>query len=139
MKSRKGYFILAAAVCAAFATSCVSRPAEEKASAPVPRLKAALFLDDGCRGNGALMWAQILARSPEVDLILLDGKDIRDGKLKGRRLLVCPGGGAAKQIAAMKPEGVRAVKKFVEDGGAYLGICAGSYNVMNRKGRFGFL
>jgi glutamine amidotransferase PdxT len=139
MKSRKVYSILAAAVCAAVATSCVSRPAEEKASAPVPRLKAALFLDDGCRGNGALLWARILARSPEVDLVLLNGKDIRAGKLKGRQLLVCPGGGGARQIAAMKPEGFRVVKKFVEDGGAYLGICAGSYNVMNRKGRFGFL
>lgn len=139
MKSRKVYSILAAAMCAAAAVSCVSRTAEEKAFAAVPRLKAALFLDDGCRGNGALMWAQILARSPEVDLVLLDAKDIRDGKLKGRQMLVCPGGGGAKQIAAMKPEGVRTVKKFVEDGGAYLGICAGSYNVMNRKGRFGFL
>ncbi|MBQ9337523.1 MAG: hypothetical protein IJS14_09550 [Lentisphaeria bacterium] len=139
MKSRKIYPILAAAVCAAVASSCVSRPAEAKASASVPRLKAALFLDDGCRGNGALLWARILARSPEVDLVLLDGKDVRAGKLKGRELLVCPGGGGARQMNAMKPDGVSKVKSFVEDGGAYLGICAGSYNVMNRKDRFGFL
>ena len=138
MRSKKICSILSCAALAAAASACVSRTPEPPAG-PEPKLKAALYLDQGCRGNGALLWARILARSPEVDLVLLDGKDIREGKLEGRQLLVCPGGGGARQIAAMKPEGFRTVKKFVEDGGAYLGICAGSYNVMNRKDRFGFL
>ena len=104
-----------------------------------PEVKVGLFLDEGCRGNGPFQWARLLAHSPQVDLALLDGKDIRDGKLEGLDLLLCPGGGGAKQIGAMKPEGFALVKKYVEEGGCYVGICAGSYNAMNREGRFAFL
>ena len=104
-----------------------------------PEVKVGLFLDEGCRGNGPFQWARLLAHSPQVDLTLLDGKDIRDGKLEGLDLLLCPGGGGAKQIGAMKPEGFALVKKYVEEGGCYVGICAGSYNAMNREGRFAFL
>ena len=140
MKSRKVYSFLMGMMLACTAVSCIAQPANVgQKTASAPKLKVALYLDDGCRGNGALLWARILARSPEIDLVLLDGKGIRDDKLADRQLLVCPGGGGARQIAAMKPEGFRKVRKFVEDGGAYLGICAGSYNVMNRKDRFGFL
>ena len=123
-------------------TACAAPQTDSAGKAPddaTPKVKVALFLDDGCRGNGALHWARMLARSPQIDLTILDGQSLRDGKLAGCQLIVCPGGGGAKQLAAMKPKGVRIVKEFVENGGAYLGICAGSYNVMNRKGRFAFL
>ena len=102
-------------------------------------LKVGLYLDEGCRGNGPFQWARLLANSPEIELFLLNGKAIRDGMLSEVELLLCPGGGGAKQIGAMRPEGYLNVKKFVEEGGLYLGICAGSYNAMNRAGRFGFL
>ena len=124
-------------------SSCASTKIASKVESPAPdaapKVNVGLFLDDGCRGNGALQWVMLLAHSPQLNLTLLDGQDIRDGKLDGLQLLVCPGGGGAKQIAAMKPKGYALVKKFVEDGGSYLGICAGSYNAMNRDGRFGFL
>ncbi|MBQ7652425.1 MAG: hypothetical protein IJS15_15815 [Victivallales bacterium] len=124
-------------------SSATASPVEFAANSPAPevsaKLKVGLFLDEGCRGNGALQWVMLLAHSPQVELTLLDGKAIRDGKLNGLKLLVCPGGGGAKQIGAMKPAGYALVKKFVEEGGSYLGICAGSYNAMNREGRFGFL
>ncbi|MBO4512994.1 MAG: hypothetical protein J5746_09515 [Victivallales bacterium] len=102
-------------------------------------LKVGLYLDEGCRGNGPFNWARLLANSPQIELTLLNGKGIRDGRLSEIQLLLCPGGGGAKQIGAMRPDGYMNVKKFVEEGGMYLGICAGSYNAMNRTGRFGFL
>ena len=139
---KRGYSLFAGAVAMLMTAACgtVQADGPEKASAEAaPKVRVALFLDEGCRGNGALHWARMLARSPQIDLTIIDGKALRDGKLDGCKLLVCPGGGGAKQIGAMKPAGFRIVKKFVNDGGAYLGICAGSYNVMNRKGRFAFL
>ena len=121
-------------------TACAAPQTDAPAGDPAPKkVRTALFLDEGCRGNGALLWARLLARSPQIDLILLDGKALRAGKLEGCQLIVCPGGGGGKQIGAMKPKGFRCVKEFVENGGAYLGICAGSYNAMNREGRFAFL
>ena len=129
-------------LCGLLATSCLStknKPEQKQAKITQEPLKVGLYLDDGCRGNGPFNWARLLANSPQIDLHLLNGKAIRDGRLSEIQLLLCPGGGGAKQIKAMQPEGYMNVKKFVEDGGLFLGICAGSYNTMNRAGRFGFV
>ena len=123
-------------------TSCASMQIvenKEQLSYDGPKVKVGLFLDRGCRGNGALQWARLLAHCPQLDLTILNAKDIRAGKLDGLQLLVCPGGGSTKQIAAMAEDGVARVKQFIEDGGSYLGICAGSYNTMNHKGRMELL
>ena len=103
------------------------------------KIHVGLFLDKGCFGNGTLLWARLLANSPQLELTLLDGQDVRYGKLSDLQLLVCPGGGGSRQIDSMGPIGFERVKKFVDDGGGYLGICAGSYNAMNRPNRFAFL
>ncbi len=141
MKSKPIVAVLAVATMM-IVTSCTSTKIAEKnepLAESMPKVKVGLYLDDGCKGNGPWQWARLLAYSPQLELTFLDGKDIRDGKLAGLQLLLCPGGGGAKQIAAMKPEGFALVRKFVEEGGSYLGICAGSYNAMNRSGRFAFL
>ena len=107
--------------------------------ATTSKVKVGLFLDKGCFGNGTLLWARLLANSPQLELTLLDGQDVRYGKLSDLQLLVCPGGGGSRQIDSMGPIGFERVKKFVDDGGGYLGVCAGSYNAMNRPNRFAFL
>ena len=117
------------------ASSASAKAAEVAAS----KVKVGLFLDKGCFGNGTLMWARLLANSPQLELTLLDGQDVRYGKLSEVQLLVCPGGGGSRQIDSMGPIGFERVKKFVDDGGGYLGVCAGSYNAMNRPNRFAFL
>ena len=137
MKTRLFWTTLSIAVMMIL-TSCTTIEYEQSAT-EAPKVKIGLFLDEGCRGNGPYQWVRLLANSPQLDLTLLDGQDIRDGKLADLQVLLCPGGGGAKQIAAMKPEGFELVRKFVEDGGSYIGICAGSYNAMNRDGRFAFL
>ena len=120
--------------------SLAAATASTKATEAVtPKVKVGLFLDKGCFGNGPFCWARILNNSPQLELSLLDGKDIKYGKLNDLQLLVCPGGGGSRQIDSMEPIGFDRVQKFVEDGGCYLGICAGSYNAMNRPGRFKFL
>ena len=120
--------------------SLAAATASTKATEAVtPKVKVGLFLDKGCFGNGPFCWARILNNSPQLELSLLDGKDIQYGKLDDLQLLVCPGGGGSRQIDSMGPIGFDRVQKFVEDGGCYLGICAGSYNAMNRPGRFKFL
>ena len=116
-----------------------SSTSTKNTQADLQKVKVGLFLDKGCFGNGPLRWARLLANSPQLELTLLDGKDIRYGKLDELQLLVCPGGGGSRQIDSMGPVGFDRVRKFVDDGGCYLGICAGSYNAMNRPGRFKFL
>lgn len=64
-----------------------------------------------------------------LDFVVLPvcGEDIREGILDGTRGFIIPGGGAASIARALRPDGVKRVSKFVETGGAYIGVCAGAY------------
>ena len=53
--------------------------------------------------------------------------DIRDGVLDQFDMVIFPGGSGSKQAAALEEEGQEVVKQFVEDGGGYMGICAGAF------------
>ena len=103
------------------------------------RLRVGMFVDNGSRNNGTLFWAQIFHRSPEVELTLLDGKDVRDGKLKGLDLLMIPGGGSDLQCQALGDAGLAEIRRFVAEGGAYLGVCAGCYCALDMPGRLAFI
>lgn len=53
--------------------------------------------------------------------------EIRDGALQNYDVLICPGGSGSRQAKELKEEGRTAVRKFVRNGGGYVGICAGAY------------
>ncbi|HUT36327.1 MAG TPA: succinylglutamate desuccinylase/aspartoacylase family protein [Planctomycetota bacterium] len=53
--------------------------------------------------------------------------EILAGALEQFDVLVIPGGGASRQATAITPEGREAIRKFVADGGGYVGVCAGAY------------
>ena len=83
-------------------TSCATTKVVEETTQPAydgPKVKVGLFLDKGCFGNGTLLWTRLLANSPQLELTLLDGQDVRYGKLSDLQLLVCPGGGGSKTAA----------------------------------------
>lgn len=103
------------------------------------RIKTGFYIDRGSRSSGVLYWARLLAYSPQLELVLIDGEDIRAGRLKDLQLLVIPGGSSRLQCEAMKPEGMEAVRKFVADGGSYVGICAGFHCTLNRPERLRLL
>ena len=137
MKKRIAAVGMIAVLAAVLTAGCASNA--EVGATEMPKIRAALFVDKGAAGCGAFFWARLLEYSPQVQLTLIDGQDVRDGKLKDFDLAVFPGGGGARQMRSLGPEGVRQVLDFVEKGGAYLGICAGSYNAMDRKGRLRLL
>jgi glutamine amidotransferase-like uncharacterized protein len=53
--------------------------------------------------------------------------DIRDGVLNHFDVILFPGGSGHQQAVALGDKGMKAVRKFVRDGGGYVGICAGSF------------
>lgn len=53
--------------------------------------------------------------------------DIRAGALSQFEIVVFPGGSGSKQAAALEQAGRVKVRQFIERGGGYLGVCAGSY------------
>lgn len=108
-------------------------PAEQK------KLRTALFVDEGCRGSGVLLWARMLAYSPQIDFTMVNGEDLRNGKLDGIDLLVVPGGSSEVEVKRMGEAGADAVRKFVAAGGRYFGICAGFHCVLDRPNRLRLL
>ena len=99
------------------------------------KVKTAYFVDNGCHGGGVIHIARLLSYSPQVDITLIDGKDLREKKLDDFDLIVMPGGSSASQMRSMKPEGVEILRDFVRNGGSYLGICAGCHITLNRPER----
>lgn len=55
----------------------------------------------------------------------LSASDIKDGKLKDYDVLVQPGGDETRQSEALWPEGREEIRKFLKNGGKYLGSCGG--------------
>ena len=138
--NKKLFFLLAVAAFAAL--PCLSGCVSEKVDGNVPvkaRKKIAFFLDNGCVGRSVFCWVKLLANSPELEVEFINGEILRKNKLDKFDLLFCPGGGSARQLAAMQKSGQQIVKDFVRNGGAYLGICAGCFNVLNRPDRLQML
>lgn len=131
-------FLLTAAML--FLTACSTCCSEEKPATPaaIPaakRIKVGYYIDGGSRSSGVLHIARMLYYSPQFEVTLLDGKDLRDGKLSGLDLLVIPGGSSEQQYRNMKEEGAEAIRKFIREGGSYYGICAGFHCAINKPTR----
>lgn len=60
------------------------------------------------------------------DLYLMAPQDVIQGRFEGG-CFVMPGGRDLPYVRSLKGEGAKQIRKFVEEGGCYLGICAGSY------------
>ena len=132
-------FVLAFTALHLFAGCVSTTPASASSPVVQPRKKVAFFLDNGCGGRAVFCWVKLLTNSPELEVEFIDGKALRKNKLNGFDLIFCPGGGSARQLAAMQKRGQKIVKDFVRNGGAYLGICAGCFSVLNRPDRLQML
>ena len=102
-------------------------------SSAAEKVNVGMYADFGTRGGGVMGWAKILSNSPEINLILIDVDDIRNGKLKDCDVFLMPGGLTGDEFRALGPEGGAAVRKYVAEGGSYIGVCAGCGLAMNLK------
>jgi putative intracellular protease/amidase len=93
------------------------------------RLKIGLFID---RGTEAIDFKKEFARSNDI-CKYLSGDDIRDGALRNFDVLVVPGGSASKESMSMGVEARDQIRRFVHDGGIYMGVCAGAYLASQMK------
>ena len=118
-----------------FAISIVLSAEQKKESPSEKKLKVGFYVDEGSRGGGVPKIARLLEFSPQLELVMLDGKDLREGALSKLDLLVMPGGSSQKQYESMQEAGAQAIRDFVSAGGSYLGVCAGFHCAMNRPQR----
>lgn len=74
------------------------------------------------------IWGYLLlhaVRSTGIPFRVLKGLDIAQTGLSGKMLIV-PGGSARRKADALGTEGMQAVRRFVKNGGRYLGFCGGA-------------
>lgn len=126
-------FAAAALLFAGCASTQVAAPAPKAYTGK--KIKTGFYIDKGSQGGGVMHLARLLSYSPQIELTLLKGEDLRKGKLNGLDMIVMPGGSSETQMKTMAPEGVKALQDFVRNGGKYVGICAGFHITLNRPER----
>ena len=91
------------------------------------RTVVAFYDAGGAGGKGLTRIPQLLADSPDTTLVRVGPEEIRGGALAQFDLVIFPGGSGSAQAAALGESGSEQVRQFVEQGGGYIGICAGAY------------
>ena len=99
------------------------------------KIRTAFYIDKGARGGGVANLARLLSYSPQIEMTMVMGEDLRKGVLKNFDMVVMPGGSSELEMKSMGPEGVKALQDFIRKGGAYVGICAGFHIALNRPER----
>lgn len=89
-------------------------------------VRVALYDDSGSAGKGIPSVSEQLGRCPDIEVTKLDAEGIRAG-LTGYDVVIFTGGSGSKQANTIGLLGREQVRRFVEIGGGYIGICAGAY------------
>ncbi|MHC2994694.1 MAG: hypothetical protein IBV53_04230 [Candidatus Atribacteria bacterium] len=68
----------------------------------------------------------------EISYFKLDDEAIKEGELKNCYILIIPGGYTLRLVRGLGKKGLEVIRKFVYNGGGYIGICAGAYLAAER-------
>lgn len=85
-------------------------------------LRSGIYLVKNTKG-------ELPSNFPLGKALALKKGDIRAGKLDDLNTLIMPGGASSRIAKELNGEGNQILKKFIEKGGVYLGICGGAYYV----------
>jgi glutamine amidotransferase-like uncharacterized protein len=90
-------------------------------------LKIALYTPSIVDESAIKNIQHILDEEPLYSWEFINARQIRDGKLQDFDLVIFPGGNSKEQSKDLGTKGKIAVRDFVQNGGGYLGICAGGF------------
>lgn len=99
----------------------------------VPRILSIVGKPHGIAADGSqavLKWTDLqngAEHSKEIQVHRVGPADIRHGILKQFDVVIFSGGTGGGQAKALGEDGRRQVKRFVDGGAGYIGICAGAY------------
>ncbi|EDY16860.1 biotin apo-protein ligase-related protein-like protein [Chthoniobacter flavus Ellin428] len=89
-------------------------------------VRVALYEDAGAAGKGVPYTKAILTQAG-CTVTVFKAEDLSHGVLENKDVVVFTGGSGSKEGNSIGDAGREVVKKFVREGGGYLGICAGAY------------
>ncbi len=101
--------------------------ADQVTTVGTKRTRVALYDSTGSSGKGVPRVCELLGDNRKIELVRVCGRDIQNGILRQFDCVVFTGGSGSGQARGLMDNGRRAVHAFVEEGGGYVGICAGSY------------
>ena len=105
----------------------LSSPWDQVTTVGTKRTRVALYDSTGTSGKGVPRVCELLGDNRKIELVRVCGRDIQNGILRQFDCVVFTGGSGSGQARGLMDNGRRAVHAFVEEGGGYVGICAGSY------------
>lgn len=112
-----------------FALLVLTIASQSSAGEPI---QVAVFKGEGVGGSvNDLLEAFGGNDSQEFAVRRITADEIRAGELSDVHVLVHPGGSGSGQGKALGEAGRTAVREFVDDGGGFLGVCAGGYLATN--------
>ena len=79
--------------------------------------------------NESFLWGLMAYKALKANGLsfeLIRAEDIKKGCLKNYAMLFVPGGWASNKLKALGDKGTAEIKKFVRNGGNYLGFCGGA-------------
>ncbi|MGE4313292.1 MAG: BPL-N domain-containing protein [Pseudobdellovibrionaceae bacterium] len=96
------------------------------ANLPLIPMNTISIYEDYTHNNGVLTLA-VQDAWPHAKILHMDAAEIAEGKLEGCDLFIIPGGASLYYSEKLDGAGNAAIRKWVEAGGTFLGICAGAY------------
>lgn len=103
---------------------CVLFPAWVSAREPV---RVALYADRGAPDSSVEAVERVLDGASGFAVTRLKAEAIAGGSLSDFDVVVVPGGSARSVAEALAEGGLEKMRSFVNDGGGYVGFCAGAY------------
>ncbi|MCC9658511.1 BPL-N domain-containing protein [Rhodopirellula halodulae] len=94
-------------------------------------IRVAIYNDNGVGQSWKSVQSNLTAEDQTFSVQTINAQEIRSGVLDDFDVLIHPGGSGSQQGKALQEAGRESVRKFVSDGGGYLGICAGAYLATN--------
>jgi predicted deacylase/glutamine amidotransferase-like uncharacterized protein len=94
---------------------------------PSVPVRVALYDAGGTGGTGVSQIQKIMEPVKNTTVIEVGPEEIQNGALSQFNVLICPGGTGGGQARVIGEDGRVRIKKFVDDGGGFIGICAGAY------------
>jgi len=92
-----------------------------------PGLRVAIYDHSTGIAKGPKALRRILSQDAGFVCRTVRPEDVQEGKLKSYDVLIMPGGSGSKQAEKLGAVGRENVRRFVRNGGGYVGICAGAY------------
>lgn len=90
-------------------------------------IRVAIYDHSDGSANGPKTLLRILDSEHGFAAQRISPEEIREGRLDDFDVVILPGGSGSKQASMLAETGREQLRSFVDNGGGYVGICAGSY------------